>query len=72
MGRCVATFGYEQGPEVFLGRQRVVSRAAQRDVCGDICAVLRERLQVVKLEVAGLATALAARVDVRAAAGVPR
>jgi hypothetical protein len=57
----------EPSAEIFLGGQRVVRSATQRQICSDILATMRERLQMMELEVAGLAASLAALVRERAA-----
>ena len=69
--RRVAPLGHELRPKICRGGQRVVSGAAQAEVCRNVRAALRERLQVMKLEVTRLATPLAARVDIRATPGIP-
>ena len=56
--------------EVFLGSQGVMRRTAQGQVGGDVGSAPRERLQVVKLEVARLAATLSVRIDVTAASAV--
>ena len=56
--------------EVLLGSQRVMRRAAQGQVGGEVGSASCERLQVVKLEVARLAATLSVRIDVAAASAV--
>jgi hypothetical protein len=56
--------------EVRFGRQRIVSRAAQTQIRRDVFAALREWHQVMQLEIARFAAALAARVDIGATRAV--
>lgn len=70
---CRAAFPLDDVPtEVFLGCQRVVSCAAQRQVRRNVLASSRKRLHMMQLQVTGFAAALAAPVDVTAAAGIAR
>ena len=55
----IALFRDQLWAEVLLGRQLIVHTAAQSKVRGDMRALLGKRLQVMKLEVASLAAALA-------------
>ena len=58
--------GDELTPEVLFGRQGIVSRAAQGQICSHIGPIFRKWLQVVKLEIVRLVAALTAGVDIRA------
>ena len=59
-------------PKGFFGGQCIVSRAAQSQVGRHVLATAGEGLQVIQLQIACFAAALATLVDVAAAASVAR
>jgi len=62
----IASFRHQLRSEIMLRRELVVRAAAQSKVRGDICALLGERLQMMNLQEARLATSLAPRIDIAA------
>ncbi|HVY32772.1 MAG TPA: hypothetical protein VHB79_39825, partial [Polyangiaceae bacterium] len=70
MARSIAPFGHELGPEISFGRQSVVSLAAERQIRGAVLPTSSKGLEVMQLEVARLAAALASSVEVAAATRV--
>ena len=62
----------EASSKVGFGGQRIVGRAAQGQVGSDVPTSFGERLQMVELQIARLATTLTARIDKAAAPRITR
>jgi hypothetical protein len=62
----------ELAPEVFLGGEAIVRRAAQGEIRGMVIAVPGKGFQVVKFEAMGLGTARSVRGKVATAVAVAR
>ena len=67
----VARLGHELSAEIGLGGESVMGSAAQREIVLAALAALRERLEVMQLQVVRFAAALSGGIDVSTAPAVP-